>query len=758
LQNRTRAVIAGALFFGLAAAFNVLNLYDRWFFSARQLDQIAYNAARLVFVLFLFEITFALGQWLLVALRRRGVAFDVTPAEELAISLVCGSAVLRLAMLALGFAGLYYWWLMAAGGTIAVALGWSSFVRLISAWAVSAYRTSRESHPLDRFAAACLLLLMFAATGYVVAEKMILPNGTGDFYTHYFPYMQQVVVSHNIWPNDVWYHFFSSKAFGDSFFAMLTSGPLGMQAASCCMFFVALVVMFVFIEGATGDGLVALAAVAITASGLIWTIDFTEWGEFSKEHVITAGVFFGCVWASWRSLTIPPQQQRWWAALVSLAYCSLIVMRIELAPVALAVLVVLAAWELLSRRREHLAGFCMQLGTVLVSTVAVLTLNYAVTGLAEITPFRLFWSFADQAKFAHWVSPFLMMMLQLGSSAQMGTITAPYLGQGSLHVLYQVLHFDRAAPFMGPAGATFALVVAISVYAIFRGSVLRRGALLSALAILSVMLAASALAALATLSQFVSIFRLYMFCMLPVIALAALPFAIARAALPRLGAAVIGAIVAVQVLVGINAATATSFSYRDLVGRFLIGQVSIANADFQSNALYPPKLAMAIAAGGKPIWDSQIRNYCAAPECRFESFFSFSLGPNWHTIAFGSPDEAEAALKAAGVDYFSVDASQPFFDILPYAPLFSPHNIAEHFSLAWARDGIYLLTWRSPGLQTIPPEFYTDYEQSKKLGVERADFKGMYDVLDAVYRQWKASGQKWPIQLPAGLALPRGWQ
>ena len=392
----------------------------------------------------------------------------------------------------------------------------------------------------------------------------------------------------------------------------------------------------------------------------------------------------------------------------------------------------------------------MQIGTVLVTAAAVLALNYAVTGLAEITPFRLFWSFADQAKFAHWVSPFLMMLLQLGSSADMGTVTAPVFGQSSLHLLYQVLHLDRAAPFMGPGGVTFALVLALSAYAVLTGRVPRRGAVLSAFVVLGVMLGAAALAALATLNQFVSIFRLYMFCMLPVIALAALPFAVARAALPRLGAAVIGTIIAVQVVVAIPPATNASLLYRSFVGHFLIGQESLANADFVSHALYPPKLAMARAAGGKPIWDSQIREYCAAPECHYESFFSFSLGPNWHTIAFGSPDEAEATLKAAGVDYFSIDTSQPFFDILPYAPLFSPHNIARYFSIAWARDGIYLLTWRSPKLQTVPPDFFPAYEQSKKLGADRADFKGMYDVLDAVYRQWNARGRTWPIQIPTG--------
>jgi hypothetical protein len=535
----------------LAVAFNAFDLYDRFFYVASRFDNLSYSAARIVFVFFLFEITFALGQAPLSAIRKRGIEFALNPAEELAISLICGSAILRAAMLILGFADLYYWWIMAIGGAITVAFGWTRFELLVRDFTVTWYRGIRDSNPFERLATAGLLVALLFAVGQVVTEKLLLPNGTGDFYTHYLPYTQHVVASHNIWPNEVWYHFYSSKALGESFFAVLVIGPLGNQAASCAMFFATLLVMFCFVERATEDRLVALAAVTATATGLVWTIGLSEWAEFSKEHVITAALLFGCIWATWRSRTILAAQQWAWAALTSLAYCGLILLRVQLALVVMAVLFALAAWDLLSRKRERLIGVGLQIGAVMLTATAVLILNYAATGLAEVTPFRVFWAFADQAKFAHWVSPFVMLMLQLGSSPQVGAVAPPSLQQFPTQILIEILHFDRAAPFMGPWGATFLIVLAIGLFRLRDATPTQRATILSTFTILSLMLGAAAVGALFTIDQYVSIYRLYMFCMLPVIALAALPFALARRTLRGIGSSAIGIVLALQLLIAV---------------------------------------------------------------------------------------------------------------------------------------------------------------------------------------------------------------
>lgn len=758
-------IAAGAAFLILAAAFNSLDLYRNLFYSSDQFDHVSYNAARLLFALFLVGIEFALGQAPLAALRKRGAGLLLAPEEEIAISILCGSAILRVGMLLLGFAGLYFWWLTAIGGALALFFGWPRFALLWRSFAAARYEALRKSNWFERVAFVGLFVALFVAVSEVVAEKLILPNGpngTGDFYTHYFPYMQQVVANHNIWPNDVWYHFFISKALGDGFFAVLGTDPLGVQVASCSMFFAALLIMFCFVQRATNDQFVALAATAAAATGFIWTaegtIGFGYWGDFPKEHVITATLFFGCIWASWRARFVAAGDVMSWAVLLAIAFCGLILVRVQFAAIVLVFLAAMWAWGALSRRRELALAYAAQIGAVVITTAVVLGLNYAVMGVSEVTPFRLFWAFADQQRFAHWVSPFLMLLLQLGSSQQMGSLTLPDLHAFPLLTLFGVvLRLDRAAPFMGPWGVTFVIVLGIAALALVRRTAPKPGTLLSAAVALLLMLGTASLAFFAN-NQVASLYRLYMFCMFPVIALAALPFATARAALNGRGAAALAVVLAVQLLFAVPREIG-KVQVQDLVQRFSAGQVSLARALASEGALWPQGLAMSRAAGaGTPIWNSQIGYYCAAPECNFETFFSFSMGPEWATIMFEPAAVAQAALQRMGLNYFVLDTNAIWFDTLPYSPLFAPAEIKRRFGLAWSGGGAYLLTWRSASTKPIPEEFFRDYAASKTLAQGAVDFEGMYRILDGVYQKWKSGGEKWPIRLDPTVASPRGWQ
>jgi hypothetical protein len=758
------SVGVGAAFLILAIGFNGLDLYRTLFYSVNQFDHVSYNAARLIFVVFLLEIEFALGQGLLQLLRRRWGGLLLGPEEEIAISILSGSAILRAAMLVFGFAGLYFWWLAALGGAVLATAGWDRFAFLWRSFAASRYAAVRERNWFERVALAGVLAALVFAVSEVVAEKLILPNGpsgTGDFYTHYFPYMQHVVASHNIWPNEVWYHFFVSKALGEGFLAILASDPLGVQIASCSMFFAALLIMFCFVERATGDTLIALAAAAVTATGFIWTYDttlgFQFWADFPKEHVITATLWFGCIWASWRARSIAANDVPAWSVLVATVFCGLILVRVQFAAIAAIFLAGMMIWNSIARRRDLALANAAQLGVVVVAAAFVLGLNYAVMGVAEVTPFRLFWAFADQQKFAHWVSPFLMLLLQLGSSPDLGALSLRDLHTLPMTLFSTMLRLDRAAPFMGPWGATFIIVLGLATIALLRRSEPKARTVVSAVAALLLMLGASGVALIAN-NQVVSMYRLYMFCMFPVIALVALPFALARARTTGRVAAAIAVVLAIQLLVAVPGQIA-SVPNQNLVERFALGQVSSAEAFVGEGALWPAGLAMSRVAGaGTPIWNSQLGYYCAAPECNLETFFSFSMGREWATVMFASAGDAQAALRRVGLNFFAFDTSLPFFDILPYAPLFAPAEIERRFGVAWSGNGVYLLTWRSGSTQPVPEDFFQQYARSKTSALQNADFEAMYEALARVYRKWKSDGERWPVRLDPTVPLPRGWQ
>lgn len=758
-------VLVGLAFLVLAAGFNLLDVYRNLFYSVDQFDHVSYNVARIVCVLFLLEIQFALGQAPLWLLRRRGAPLVLAPEEEIAICVVCGSAIMRAIMLALGFAGLYYWWMIGAGGAVAAAFGWGRFAQLWRAFAGARSGELRAANRFERIATAGALVALLWSVSVVFAEKLLLPNGpngTGDFYTHYFPYMQHAVAAHNIWPNEVWYHFFVSKALSEGFFAILATDALGVQIASGAMFLAALLIVYCFVRRASGDPFVALAAAAVTAIGFIWNADplYGFWADFPKEHVITATLWFGCMWAAWRGRSVEPADRAAWSMLASIAFCGLIVVRVQFAAIVAIFLLVMIAWDVLSRRGALARADAVQLAGVAVATAFVLGVNYAVMGVAEVTPFRLFWTFADQQRFAHWVSPFLMLLLQLGSSPDFGAIAIPNAQSLSALTLFSTMaRLDRALPFMGPWGITFVVALGLTGYGLLTRSEVRSRALFSAAAALFLMLATSAVA-LVLSNQYASMFRLYMFCMFPVIALAALPFAGARAALGRRVAGGFAVVVSIQLLVAIPGELAR-VANPTLVTGFALGQLSIADVMSREGALWPQGLSMSRAVGpGTPIWSSDVGGgYCAAPECNLETFFSFSMGPEWATIMFGPPGAAEAALQRDHLNYFAFDTSVAFFDILPYAPLFAPAEIKRRFGLVWSSRGTYLLTWRSAATAPIPDEFYHGFAESTRgaeLGI--ADFKGMYDILDGVYRSWKRNGEAWPIHLDPRVPLPRGWQ
>jgi hypothetical protein len=113
----------------LIAAFHLIQPYRLLFFSHEQLP-------------------LSIGNLVLSLVARPAMAFALSPLEEIAISILCGSAALRLAMLLLGFAGLYQWLLLAAIGTLFVGLGTPRLAELVRQIAYAATRALKPLTPI----------------------------------------------------------------------------------------------------------------------------------------------------------------------------------------------------------------------------------------------------------------------------------------------------------------------------------------------------------------------------------------------------------------------------------------------------------------------------------------------------------------------------------------------------------------------------------------------------------------------------------
>jgi hypothetical protein len=746
-------------FLALIAGFYLVQPYRLLFFSNESASQILYSLTRLIFCVYYFAILFSIGNLVVP----KSVRVALSPLEEVAISVVVGSAVLRLAMLLLGFAGLYQWLLLAIIGTLIVWLGAPRFVELARSIALSIWQswTSRDS---DRSARIVISLALIASCTIVVVFKFLFPNGTGDYFSHYLPYYEAVTARGDIWPNEVWYHFFVSKGAGDTFLAIILSDVLGPLTVSCAMFFTGLVLMYCMVRSGGRDSLVALAATAVTAAGFIWTVEttigFRHWAEFSKEHLTTAVLFLGCFWAVWRQKTVPAAAARSWSYLTAAAFVGLVLLRVQFAAIALLFLGMVAAFEYFAHARHDAWKRMVPAAAVLLTAVAVLVLNYAITGLLEVTPFRTFWRFADQERFAQWVSPFLMLLLALGSSPDLGSVSPPDLTQFPVQpLLVAIFRLDRLAPFLLPFGLPLIAAVAMSALLLRKVPEARRLFTASYAGICAAVVLAGALMFL-SVNQVGSLFRLYMFMMFPIVALAALPFAIWRSFTTGLVRTGVGLLLAgLAALAPVLEVLKIPAAERELAGRFLIGRASISEAYASQRAVWPAALEMsAKVPRNAPIWISQVGwQFCIAPPCNLQSFFSFSMGPQWAAIMFDTPAVAKAALQKEGLNYFAIDTAAPFFDLLPYSALFRPETIGDYFGLVWTDGTVYLLTWRSEQTSPLPLAFYEGYRKIIGSAKQFADFDQLYGRLADLYGKWKAQ-PRWPIELDPALPRIRGWQ
>jgi hypothetical protein len=192
---------------------------------------------------------------------------------------------------------------------------------------------------------------------------------------------------------------------------------------------------------------------------------------------------------------------------------------------------------------------------------------------------------------------------------------------------------------------------------------------------------------------------------------------------------------------------------------FVLGKSNIADAYREQHFLWNPGItACQQVPPDTRIWSSQVTgDLFESPHCRFETFFSYSMGRDFAVVNFDDADTAEAALRTQKLDYFLIDATAPFFDILPYSPLFSPPEIGKHFGIVWSQGGAYLLTWRSPRTTPLTPQFFADYQKTLQRAQVRADFRGMHRALARYYFEWKRNPH-WPVALDPNAPLPRGWQ
>ena len=802
-RNWTIAAALGllAVFVAMVAFFRVVDVYHAHFFHIAPPLALAYNAARLTLGLLIFWSCLGLGGLATEALglpaaradaeKLGGGAFptgSITGLERLILDFFVGGTLLGCFWYALGLLSLLRWPVAVGVHAAVLLLTAPRLGRLLhralvwaapSGWpaAASRLREALREGPCSVAGRLLLGLLTVLAGACMLgnfALNALVPGGTHDVFVHYFPYMAQVLSNGSTLPgvgNDAWYHFYYTKSQGLFFVAGLLSDPLAPQVVSGVYVAVAGLCVYSLLR-------VPLLPRHLALAGLIaFHLAFVSAADFifhQKDHIIMLGNLAGLLWLCirlWQKAPgfVVPEGPGWRMLVV----CAGLGMGCILnAPAALSVTLPfsggLAVLALLLRSRRQaapgLAAISVGLGCGLALTFLI---NYRLTGMAEITPFRLFWNHADLERFSRWVSPYLMVLLDQGSG-EMGKLTALRL-KLLLKARYYSDVFKPAqlgGLFVLPVLAAGALVGALGLRPVDAGLsvVLKR---LRETALPGLLFCAVIMAVGIATRQDVSYARFTGFALLPVVLLAMLlwqSLLCAPLLHPRRGGLLAG-VFALVLAANCLATVPQRLPQEDRAAAlaFLTGQFSIGQQYTRLDALWPPanEIREIIPA------DARVRllhisppTESMAPYAPLETDINFSLRGGWHVVMFDPADQARACLEAQQLNFFLFDTSRPLFDFIIHSPLFAPESLCRNFKVLWRKGDVYLLTWadraQSEPLSRDMQELLERWDSCMARSEASTPTKDLYDRVRLIYELNNKSTTD--IRIPAGLPPVRGWQ
>lgn len=416
--------VAWILVFGLAVlsarSFDLLN-HD---FATAGIRLLAFNLARILLVIYLGFGLFQIGTWILkLDGGSSSQLAGLTGLDRVILCSVLGGATATLGMFILGVMNLYFDWLVFI---LALPVVWMGGQWLVpgSEWVLFGIR--RFFRP-KTFHQAYLPSLLMAALIVGLCLTFIIKglwpgDGGGDVYSHYLPYYREVIARHGLSPNDLWYHYYVSKGAGLFFLGMLLSDELAAQLVTLFFHFIFAAIIYDVVTRMTRVRTAGLFAVVLL---LNLYLPLRIWGIFLKPHeMMGCWLFFGL----WFSIFVGRQKILSWRQCVvgGVIFAAAFALQFPTAVGLIAPLWGLTGlWYFATSRLA--AGLCTWLlsAASIGSLSCLLAFNQWQTGLGLDTPIRLFWKFANIRHFAQWVSPYLMVYLDEGSSKGVGEIGSP---------------------------------------------------------------------------------------------------------------------------------------------------------------------------------------------------------------------------------------------------------------------------------------------------------------------------------------------
>lgn len=752
------------LFCTIILYFKRVDVYHHHFFDRAY--SALYNLCRLLLAAYLFWLVYFSGHVVLKWRCHRALV-ELSAIERVAASFFVGAALWQGAMVVLGYLSLYRWPLIAAVTLPVVALSYRHLRHEVAPEISRSFAARIRPFPGWRALGSALMLGPVLASGFVLfLVKGLYPAGGHDYWTHYFYFFTTALDKHGIWPNEVWYHYFYSKAHGLFFLGMLLSDPLAPSFVTFCFVAAAACALYRLLDrnypGTYWPPVavtVFLALYLYTPRGQFIVGAADGWGDFQKGHEVNACFVVAVLWMSARLLSASDDDRRlWWSCA---AICT-VAATYTGEPTGILVGCFTLILSLVSLARSNWRSAYAFLGLALVAGAAFvsqLVLNYVTTGVPLDAFEVLLWDIVNLRKIESlgWTFDVIAHMRGLmGLAAHRLSLWSGEMAG----LLFDVFRLQNTASlFLGLYGALFLLAAIGSM------SIIRRHLLAAYVPVAIVLAAFAATIIIAAVSfgatQPISFFRYSSFGLPVTIACAATAW---QALASTFHHAALRAAIRYAVPIGLLIFTLGDFwSIRqsslvplitNAVG-FATGRMSIADA-FTNQSGWPTRFAYgAIHPGtlkafqqvprGARIWSFHIHSYCMAPDCRIESADSFVMSPHTFELMFGPAEDARALLHREGLDYFILSTDLGVRDWHIAAPLLAPDHIADNLGIKWTDGTTYLLTWIGPGVEPLSPEWVAKYRtMTATISI------GALADMTTVYSELKRKPVKWG----ADLSLP----
>lgn len=651
---------------------------------------------RLIFVLYLCWAACWIGGLLMWLFERKSTPIVSGWVERIILSFFIGAAILRIVLLAIGYANLYYRLSAVLIFLPILLISFQSLRELVKEGLGKAANVFGNADLVGKLLHVALVgLVIFCLL--VLFVKWGLYDGDGDYITHYGPYYDDVIRNHGIYPNSWWYQYYYSHGAGLTFLGMLLTDKMAVGLVSFAFTGLSSLIMFSLVRRISGQiSWALLAAICYLAAMVAGSTSFP-----TKHHEVIAPIITCIVW-----LTVwvgDGAIKLKWGGIVAgaLIMVSLNILSAEASVYALGFLGIYFLWFLYSGRRQEALTLGIWIAAGVVIVALTLSLNHYLSGMHAMTPLRL-WvpRFVGWETLKDWISPYILYYLSEASGPDTGRYLIPEIPNMDpkyytlvLKLLVRAERLGAVFPNLYYALAALGLVL-ISLFRRTQWRAHLTFAIWPTAAILFLVLAS-----LVAVNQAQSVIRAAGFSgfFLVLAGVTAWHFGV-----HRWGKAVSG------VFVLILAVTTVVYPRPQLLIlehrlEFVTGQKSMwesVKADGWIAAELISEMRREIGME-TPVSFMNI-NSTIGPGYLIGSGLlnpiSYSYGKKWHLISFEDAITAKTTFKELGINNFLIDFSTLVYECAAFNPLFSPATLDQFFQVRWHKDSFFLLTWKgAPG-------------------------------------------------------------